>query len=94
MATVTMDLDEYLRLKKFKDEHPKSYIRVFADGQLTDERLISTEQALRLMTEINSSLEQNNYTLRLKIADLEHELERIKKMSVFEFLRWRYKNND
>jgi len=94
MATVTVDLEKYLELKKFKDEHPKSYIRVSSDRGFTDRTLITTEQAVKIITETNLNLEQDVWELMKKVAQLKYDLEKIKKMSVLGFLKWRAKDND
>lgn len=90
--TAILDLDEYVRLKnkeneieEFFDNFPPDEICVIIKrGVLSNIRyeFLSKDDAFSKMEEINKELIEKNDKLL-------EEIENIKKMSIFKFIKWR-----
>jgi len=99
--TVTLTLSDYHRLKEFKEEMEKNNVaRLYGGSWANSYQYISMEQAFKEVEQTNETLKKENENLRRENHKLmyppqpqekEITLSDVKKMSIWEFLKWKRK---
>lgn len=100
--TVILNLGDYNSLRDFRDEMEKGHtyyvIEYTGYCEYTNTyRFVSTDEAVRIISEFNEKLQKRISDLQIEIYDLKNPkkeitIEQIKKMSLWQFLKWRRKN--
>lgn len=100
--TVILNLGDYNSLRDFKEGMEKGYTYYVEDhsiyyGSTISYRFVSTDGAVKMLSEMNQNLTTRISDLQNEICNLnnpekEVTIEQIKKMSLWEFLKWRRKN--
>lgn len=99
--TVTLKLSDYHELRIFKEEMEQNHVaRLYGGSWHNSYSFVTKEEALKTAEEVNESLKKENENLRrenhkLMYPPQPHEKELtladIKKMSIWEFLKWKRK---
>ena len=99
--TVTLTLSDYHSLKEFKEEMEKNNVaRLYGGSWANSYHFIYKEQAFKEAEEVNENLRKENEYLRQTNHQLmyppqpqekEITLSDVKKMSIWEFLKWKRK---
>ncbi len=100
--TVILNLGDYNSLRDFRDEMEKGHTYYVIEytgycGYTNTYRFVSTDEAVRIISEFNEKLQKRISDLQIEIYDLKNPkkeitIEQIKKMSLWQFLKWRRKN--
>jgi len=100
--TVILNLGDYNSLRDFRDEMEKGHTYYVIEytgycGYTNIYRFVSTDEAVRIISEFNEKLQKRISDLQIEIYDLKNPkkeitIEQIKKMSLWQFLKWRRKN--
>ncbi len=102
--TVVLDLGEYNSLRDFRDEMEKGhtfYVLEYTGycGYTNTYRFVSTDEAVKVISQFNEKLQKRISDLEIEIYDLKNPekkevitIEQVKKMSLWQFLMWKRKN--
>ena len=88
--TVILSLNDYNELRDFKDKIQKEYTLNTWCSYHSHQTWVSTNDALKELAETNNLLEKTIRELKYPIKK-EPSISEIKKMSVWQFLKWRNK---
>lgn len=95
--TVLLDVEKYNELRDFKQKIEGGKTIVIVSGwKYYDKKFITTEKAIELIADANKLLQKENELLQKENKELrnannpkEKSLSEVKKMSYWEFRKWR-----
>ena len=87
--TVTLSLKVYNDLRDFKSEIQKNNAVKIINGWDFNERLVFVGEFPKYIIDKNENLVKENNDLRSENLKFYNELKDIKKMSIWEFRRWK-----
>lgn len=98
--TVILNLGEYNALRDFREEMEKEYTYYIQEyiycGYTKTYHFVSTDDAVKLISEINDKLMVEIKKLEDEIVDLKNPkkditIDQVKQMSIVEFIKWKRK---
>lgn len=88
--TVLLAVEKYNELRDFKQKIEEGYTLIIAsDNYYYDRRFITTDKAIEEVVSANKELQKQIEDLRNGNSKKELPISEIKRMSIWQFLKWR-----
>ena len=95
--TVVLDLEEYKKLRDFKEAIEKGNSFVVYWGSYTGYNVVTTDEAVKQLIKANNEINEQKNKLAQQLYNCQHPeskvftIEEVKTMSIWKFLKWRKK---
>ena len=89
---ITVPLDEFLALKELEENKNTIEIIERFDSTIFLRVNISDENTQKLIADIKEKFEKSNATILEKYKKCDDELDAVKQMSIFEFIKYKWKS--
>ena len=95
--TIVLDLEEYNKLRDFKEAIEKGNSFFVYSGNYNGYKVVTTDEAVKQLIKINNDNNEQKNKLVQQLYNCQHPeskvftIEDVKTMSIWKFLKWRKK---